>query len=191
MATERLVPLEARLAELLAPPDTRRHRHRHLTADLFLAGACAASYGLAASGRLWPAWLLTAVAAALCLGYSARQRRPLLAYRPPTFPAAWLLLGLALPVIGLLAPPHLARATRWSFVAGLGVMAFAFYCVSVRALLRTAEIARYHQTSPDDARAPGRAPLRTWLIALAPALLALLLIGVSQALANPEVEWSP
>lgn len=185
------VPPEARLAELLAPPDTRRHRHRHLTADLLLAAACVAGYALAASGRLWPAWALTAAAAALCLGYSARHRRPLLALRPSTFPAAWLLLGISLPVIGLLAPPHLARATRWCFVAGLGVMAFAFYCVSVRALLRTAELARSYQRSVDDARAPGNTPLRYWLIAVAPALLALLLVGVSQALANPEVAWSP
>ena len=75
------------MAELLAPPDTRRHRHRHLTADLFLAGACAASYGLAASGRLWPALPLTAAATAVCLGYSARHRRPLLLSRQ--FLYAW------------------------------------------------------------------------------------------------------
>ena len=182
---------EAPLAELLAPPDTRRHRHRHLTADLLLAGACMAGYGLAASGRLWPAWALTAAAGAMCLRYSARHRRPLLAYRPSTFPAAWLLLGISLPVIGLLAPPHLARATRWCFVVGLGVMAFACYCVSVRALLRTAELARLHQRSVEDAGSPGSPSLQYWLTAVAPALLALLLVGVSQALANPQVAWSP
>lgn len=182
---------EARLAELLAPPDTRRHRHRRLTADLLLAGACVAGYALAASGRLWPAWAVTTAAVVLCLGYSARHRRPLLAYRPSTFPAAWLLLGISLPVIGLLAPPHLARVTRWCFVVGLGVMAFACYCVSVRAFLRTAELARLHRGSEDDARTPGHMPLRYWLSAVAPALLALLLAGVSQALANPEVAWSP
>ncbi len=179
------------MAELLAPPATRRHRHRLITADLLLAGACAAAYALAASGRLWPAWALTAAGVVSCLGYSALRRRPLLAYRPEGFPAAWLLLGIALPVIGLLAPPHLARATRWCFVAGLGVMAFAFYCVSVRALLRTAEIVRLHRRQEDDARTRGYTPLRSWLIAAAPAVLALLLAGVSQALANPEVVWSP
>jgi hypothetical protein len=70
-------------------------------------------------------------------------------------------------------------------------MGFACYCVSVREFLRTAELARLHPESEDDARAPGHTMLRYWLTAVAPALLALLLVGVSQALANPEVAWSP
>ena len=143
---------EARLAELLAPPDTRRHRHRRLTADLLLAGACVAGYALAASGRLWPAWAVTTAAVVLCLG----TRRAIAARCSP-----------------------------------IGVMAFACYCVSVRAFLRTGELARLDRGSEHDARAPGHTPLRYWLTAVAPALLALLLAGVSQALANPEVAWSP
>jgi len=179
------------LAELLAPPGTRRHRHRYLTADVLLVGACSAGYALAASGRLWPAWGLTAVATALCLSYSARHHRPALAYRPSTFPAAWLLLGIALPVIGLFAPPHLTSATRWCFVAGLAVMAFAFYSISVRALLKASELAHLHRRPIEQEPTRRETPTRYRVLAMAPALLALLLVGASEALTNRAVVWSP